>query len=122
MQNTFLKAVVGAISAPFKVLSRNMGHEDAFIRNPEAEQLKTKMRLAQSEDIIYHYTLCLMLGNFYKKGKPLFRCYYYLLSDKYNACWTAVIYKLLCSFSLDHYAIHFWIVTNSKRYKYLFSF
>lgn len=31
---TFLKAVAGAISAPLRVRSRNMGQEDAFIRNP----------------------------------------------------------------------------------------
>lgn len=40
--NTFLKAVAGAISAPFKVLNRNMGHEDAFIRNPGADYLDKK--------------------------------------------------------------------------------
>lgn len=32
--HTFLKAVAGAISAPFKVLKRNIGHEEAFIRKP----------------------------------------------------------------------------------------
>lgn len=32
---TFLKAATGAISAPFKVLRRNMGQEEAFIRNPK---------------------------------------------------------------------------------------
>ncbi|TNN53573.1 hypothetical protein EYF80_036216 [Liparis tanakae] len=31
---TFLKAAAGAISAPFRVLRRNMGHEEAFIRKP----------------------------------------------------------------------------------------
>lgn len=33
-QHTFLKAAAGAISAPFNVLNRNMGHEEAFMRNP----------------------------------------------------------------------------------------
>lgn len=36
--HTFLKAVAGAISAPFKVLSRNIGHEEAFIRNPSRKR------------------------------------------------------------------------------------
>lgn len=31
---TFLNADAGAISAPFSVLSKNMGHDEAFIRNP----------------------------------------------------------------------------------------
>lgn len=31
---TFLKNVAGAISAPFRVLRRNIGQEDAFIWNP----------------------------------------------------------------------------------------
>ena len=31
---TFLKAATGAISAPFRVLKRNMGQEEAFILNP----------------------------------------------------------------------------------------
>lgn len=33
-RRTFLKAVAGAISAPFKVLKRNIGHEEAFMRKP----------------------------------------------------------------------------------------
>ncbi len=33
--STFLNAVAGAISAPLRVLRRNMGHEEAFILNPE---------------------------------------------------------------------------------------
>lgn len=37
---TFLKAVPGAISAPFKVLNRNMGHEEAFMRNPEKDHFR----------------------------------------------------------------------------------
>lgn len=37
VRQTFLKADTGAISAPFKVRSRNMGQEEAFIRNPEGE-------------------------------------------------------------------------------------
>lgn len=32
---TFLKAEAGAISAPLNVFKRNMGHEEAFILNPE---------------------------------------------------------------------------------------
>lgn len=32
---TFLKNVAGAISAPFSVLKRNIGQEDAFIWNPK---------------------------------------------------------------------------------------
>lgn len=39
VMHTFLKAVAGAISAPFKVLNRNMGHEEAFIRNPGGENV-----------------------------------------------------------------------------------
>lgn len=39
---TFLKAVAGAISAPFKVLSRNIGHEEAFIRNPSRKRQKRR--------------------------------------------------------------------------------
>lgn len=31
---TFLKNIAGAISAPFRVLRRNIGQEDAFIWNP----------------------------------------------------------------------------------------
>lgn len=34
LEQTSLKALAGAISAPLKVLSRNMGHEEAFILNP----------------------------------------------------------------------------------------
>lgn len=37
---TFLKAVPGAISAPFKVLNRNIGHEEAFIRNPGKDNFR----------------------------------------------------------------------------------
>lgn len=32
---TFLKNAAGAISAPFRVLKRNIGQEDAFIWNPK---------------------------------------------------------------------------------------
>ncbi len=31
---TFLKAEAGAISAPLNVFNKNMGHEEAFILNP----------------------------------------------------------------------------------------
>lgn len=44
-RQTFLKADTGAISAPFKVRSRNMGQDEAFIRNPEGENIQAKMRL-----------------------------------------------------------------------------
>lgn len=35
---TFLKNAAGAISAPLRVLKRNIGQEDAFIWNPEDKQ------------------------------------------------------------------------------------
>lgn len=53
--HTFLKAVAGAISAPFKVLNRNMGHEEAFIRNPGGRNVitfKTKARKVNKEPTV----------------------------------------------------------------------
>lgn len=43
--HTFLKAVAGAISAPFKVLRRNIGHEEAFIRNPSRKRQNDDSRV-----------------------------------------------------------------------------
>jgi hypothetical protein len=37
---TFLKAVAGAISAPVRVLRRNIGHEEAFILKPKDNSKK----------------------------------------------------------------------------------
>lgn len=53
---TFLKAVAGAISAPFKVLKRNMGHEEAFIRNPRRENLITDKRTMRKVILEHKYS------------------------------------------------------------------
>lgn len=52
---TFLKAVAGAISAPFKVLNRNIGHEEAFIRNPSRENLITDKRTMRKVILEHKY-------------------------------------------------------------------
>lgn len=50
---TFLKAVAGAISAPFRVLNRNIGQEEAFIRNPtQVTTLKKQANKEPSKNIV----------------------------------------------------------------------